>query len=124
MQSAVWRAIFGSEQPIDDEPETVINPPPLQTSDYHPEQIDDPTFVSRASSDETISQEGALNFYDAVGAADHRKQYTETVGRTHFIFLERKRCESFHEVYDFQQQYAKSNRDPRGPPKKRASNVS
>ncbi|WP_436347195.1 alpha/beta hydrolase [Natronorubrum sp. FCH18a] len=124
VQSAVWRAIFESAQAIDDEPETVINPLPVQTSDYHPGQITDPTFVIRASSDETISREGALNLYDAAGAADHRKQYAEIAGGTHFIFLERKRRAFFHEVYDFQRQYAESERGRRGPPTGRRPDVS
>ena len=59
----------------------------------------------RASSDETISREGALNLYDAVGAVDDRKRYVEIAGGTHFVFLERKREEFFEEVYRFQTRY-------------------
>lgn len=105
VQSAVWKAIFESNQAIDGDPETIINPLVVQASEYHPEQITDPTLVLRASSDETISREGALNLYDAVGAADDRKRYTEIAGGTHFIFLERKREEFFDAVRRFQTRY-------------------
>lgn len=119
VQSAVWKAIFESNQAIDDseasetprgggetaDPETIINPLVLQQREYHPKHIDDPTFVIRASSDEIISREGAMNLYDAAGADDHRKRYTEIAGGTHFIFLERKRREFFDTVYHFQTRY-------------------
>lgn len=102
---AVWRAIFESNQAIEDNPETIINPLVIQDREYHPEHITDPTFVIRPSNDGTISREGALNLYDAVGAEDDRKRYTEIAGGTHFIFLERKREEFFDTVNHFQTQY-------------------
>ena len=102
---AVWAAIFDSNQALEDDPETIINPLVRQEETYHPEHIDDPTLVIRASSDETISREGALNLYDAVGAVDDRKRYVEIAGGTHFVFLERKREEFFEEVYRFQTRY-------------------
>ncbi|AGB39862.1 alpha/beta hydrolase [Natronococcus occultus] len=102
---AVWKAIVESNQAIEDEPETIINPLVVQDREYHPEQITDPTFVVRPSSDETISRAGALNLYDAVGAEDDRKQYAEIAGGTHFMFLERKREEFFDAVNHFQDQY-------------------
>lgn len=105
VQAAVWRAIFETNQAIDDDPETIIAPLVLQQRTYHPEHIDDPTLVIRGSSDGIISREGALNLYDAVGAIDHRKRYVEIAGGTHFIFLERKREEFFDAVYHFQTRY-------------------
>ena len=105
VQSAVWRAIFESEQAIDDEPETVRNPLVRQERTYHPKHVDDPTLVIRGSSDVIISREGALNLYDAAGAADDRKRYVELAGGTHFIFIERKRYEFFDAIYGFQTRY-------------------
>ncbi|MDQ2052543.1 alpha/beta fold hydrolase [Natronolimnohabitans sp. A-GB9] len=102
---AVWRAIFESNQALDDDPETVIAPLVVQDREYHPKHITDPTFVVRPSSDETISREGALNLYDAAGADDARKRYTEIAGGTHFIFLERKREVFFDAVRQFQTRY-------------------
>ncbi|WP_049922481.1 alpha/beta hydrolase [Halopiger djelfimassiliensis] len=103
--SAVWEAIFDTNQAIDDDPETIINPLVIQGRTYHPKRITDPTLVIRASSDGTISRVGALNLYDAVGATDRRKRYTEIAGGTHFIFLERKRHEFFDAVSRFQTRY-------------------
>ncbi|SIR69312.1 alpha/beta hydrolase [Natronorubrum daqingense] len=110
IQTAVWRAIFESEQALEsasksNDTETIIAPFVRQEREYHPKQITDPTLVVRSSSDETISREGALNLYDAVGAADDRKQYREIAGGTHFSFLERTRHEFFHAVHDFQRQH-------------------
>ncbi|WP_049928556.1 alpha/beta hydrolase [Halopiger goleimassiliensis] len=102
---ATWRAIFDSNQAIGTDPQTIINPLVLQRQQYHPRHIDDPTLVIRASSDETISREGALNLYDAVGSVDHHKRYVEIAGGTHFIFLERKREEFFDAVRHFQTRY-------------------
>lgn len=105
VQSAVWQAIVESNQASDADPRTIVNPLVLQAREYHPEHITDPTFVVRATSDGTISREGALNLYDAVGARDERKRYAEIAGGTHFIFLERKREELFDAVNHFQTRY-------------------
>ena len=119
VQAAVWRAIYGTNQAIDDgeasetpreggetaDEETIIAPLVLQRSEYHPRRIDDPTLVIRGSSDGIISREGALNLYDAVGASEHRKRYVELAGGTHFIFLERRREEFFDAVGHFQTRY-------------------
>ncbi|MFA9425973.1 alpha/beta hydrolase [Natronorubrum sp. A-ect3] len=102
--SAVWQAIVESNQ-ARAEPGTIAAPLVRQARTYHPKRIDDPTFVIRATSDETISREGALNLYDAAGADDDQKRYTEIAGGTHFIFLERKRREFFDAVRQFQTQY-------------------
>lgn len=105
IQSAVWRAIFATNQAMADEPETILTPNRLSEEEYHPEAITDPTLVIRGSSDPTITRPGALNLYDAVGAEGHRKQYTEIAGGTHFILLEEKRRQLFETTYDFQSMY-------------------
>ncbi|ARS90851.1 alpha/beta hydrolase [Natrarchaeobaculum aegyptiacum] len=100
----VWQPIVTSNQRLA-EPDTIANPLVLQQATYHPKHIDDPTLVIRASGDETISREGALNLYDGVGAIEDRKRYVELAGGTHFVFLERRRQAFFEEVYGFQQRY-------------------
>ncbi|AXR79394.1 alpha/beta hydrolase [Natrarchaeobaculum sulfurireducens] len=100
----VWKPIVESNQRLA-EPDTVANPLVLQQATYHPEHVDDPTLVIRASGDGTIDREGALNLYDAVGAAADRKRYVELEGGTHFVFLERRREPFFEEVFRFQQRY-------------------
>jgi len=105
VQAAVWKAIFDTNQAIDDSPETIIAPLVRQEQTYHPTHIDDPTLVIRGSSDGIISREGALQLYDAVGSTDHQKRYVEITGGTHFIFLERKRREFFDAVRHFQTRY-------------------
>lgn len=105
VQSAVWDAIFDTNQAIDDDPETILTPNRLAEKEDHPEHITDPTLVIRGSSDPLITREGALQLYDAVGAAEHRKQYTEIAGGTHFIFVEDKRRELFETTHHFQTLY-------------------
>lgn len=101
---AVWTAIYESGQALPEaEGETVLNPTNLLQDEKHdPADITVPTLVVRGSSDPLISREGALRLYDAVGAAEHRKLYTEVAGGTHFLFLEDRRHELFAEVSEFQ----------------------
>jgi alpha-beta hydrolase superfamily lysophospholipase len=101
---AVWKAIYRSGQRLPDrEEETILNPTNLlQDDEHHPEDITAPTLVVRGTSDPLISREGSLRLYDAVGAADNRKQYAEIAGGTHFLFLEDRRHELFDAVTEFQ----------------------
>jgi alpha-beta hydrolase superfamily lysophospholipase len=101
---AVWTAIYETGQAIPgEEEETILNPTNLLQDDRHdPADITIPTLVIRGSSDETITREGALRLYDAVGADEYRKLYTEVAGGTHFLFLEDRRHELFQEVSEFQ----------------------
>lgn len=101
---AVWKAIYKSGQALPEkEGETILNPTNLLQDELHdPADITVPTLVIRGSADPTISREGALRLYDAVGAKDHRKMYTEIAGGTHFLFLEARRHELFEQVADFQ----------------------
>ena len=105
VQAAVWRAIYGTNQALGEDPETILTPNRLQEAEHHPSAITDPTLVIRGSSDPTITREGALALYDAVGARDRRKQYTEIAGGTHFVLLEEKRRPLFETVYRFQSMY-------------------
>ena len=101
---AVWKAIYRSGQRLPDrEEETILNPTNLlQDDEHHPEDITAPTLVVCGTSDPLISREGSLRLYDAVGAADNRKQYAEIAGGTHFLFLEDRRHELFDVVTEFQ----------------------
>jgi len=102
---AVWEGIYNSGQALPDEKgeETILNPTNLLQDELHdPAEITAPTLVIRGSADPTISREGALRLYDAVGAEDHRKTYTEIAGGTHFLFLEDRRHELYEEVSEFQ----------------------
>lgn len=105
VQSAVWRAIFTTNQALGNDPETVLTPKRLMEEEHHPEAITDPTLVIRGSSDPTITRAGALTLYDAVGSENHRKQYTEIAGGTHFVLAEAKRKQLFETTYDFQSMY-------------------
>lgn len=115
---AVWKAIYRSGQGLDssdggdedgedgddDESEqTILNPTNLLQDEMHdPAEITAPTLVIRGSSDPLISRDGALRLYDAVGATEHRKEYTEIAGGTHFLFLEDRRLALYDAVYGFQ----------------------
>lgn len=101
---AVWKAIYRSGQRLPDrEEETILNPTNLLQDEQHdPADVTAPTLVVRGSSDPTISREGALRLYDAVGADDNRKRYAEVAGGTHFLFLEDRRHELFDVVSEFQ----------------------
>ena len=101
---SVWTALYKSGQAIPDADEpTILNPTNLlQDEEHPPEDISVPTLVIRGSSDLTIPREGALRLYDAVGAPEHRKQYGEIAGGTHFLFLEDRRFELYEATYDFQ----------------------
>lgn len=113
---AVWKAIYRSGQGLDGDSddgggeddenesgETILNPTNLLQDEMHdPAEITAPTLVIRGSSDPLISREGALRLYDAVGADDHRKEYAEIAGGTHFLFLEDRRLALYDAVYGFQ----------------------
>lgn len=105
VQSAVWRAIYETNQAIDDDPETILAPHRVVIDEHHPEDINLPTLVIRGSSDPTITREGALQLYDAVGATEHRKRYIEIAGGTHFIFLESRRRQFYDATHNFQSRY-------------------
>jgi len=117
---AVWKAIYRSGQGLDssddgsgeggengddddESEETILNPTNLLQDGMHdPAEITAPTLVIRGSSDPLISREGALTLYDAVGAEDHRKEYAEIAGGTHFGFLEARRLALYEAVHGFQ----------------------
>jgi pimeloyl-ACP methyl ester carboxylesterase len=110
---AVWKAIYRSGQGLDDGDsdsensedgeETILNPTNLlQDADHDPSAITAPTLVIRGSSDPLISREGALALYDALDVEDHRTEYAEIAGGTHFLFLEDRRLALYDAVREFQ----------------------
>lgn len=105
VQAAVWRAIYETNQAIDDDPETILTPSRMLKKEHHPKAITDPTIVIRGELDPLVSREAALQLYDAVGADEDRKQFTEIAGGTHFIWMENKREQLFQTTFDFQSMY-------------------
>lgn len=105
VQETIWKTLFDSNQAAHDDPQTIFTPSIYMDEDRHPKHIIDPTLVIRGSNDTLITREGALNLYDAVGATNHRKQYTEIAGGTHALLNEAKRRQLFDTTYHFQTMY-------------------
>jgi pimeloyl-ACP methyl ester carboxylesterase len=111
---AVWEGIYRSGQGLEDASEgeseggddgeqTILNPTNLlQDAEHDPGAITAPTLVIRGSSDPLISREGALALYDALDIEEHRKEYAEIAGGTHFLFLEDRRLAMYDAVRGFQ----------------------